>query len=186
MYVQNWNLSIEKQIGANWMASATYLGSKTTHLWAGYEANPGMNQAVPSNAVSGCTPGQAASTSNTNCRARSYLANPSQGQYFSNLTSLWDGANAEYNALLFTARHRFSHNFNLLTNYTWAHCISDQDFTGELTNSRPDPLSFSGHEPLTPEMLKKDRGNAASTFATLECLAGCQQPEIRRVGRGAA
>jgi hypothetical protein len=137
MYVQSWNLVLEKQIGANWMASANYMGSKTTHIWVGYEANPGMNLSVPANALSGCTAGQAPSTSNTNCRRVLYVANPAQGQYFSNLTTLWDGANAEYNALLLNARHRFSSNFSLLMNYTWSHAISDQDFTGELTNSRP-------------------------------------------------
>jgi len=73
MYVQNWNLSIEKQFGANWMVSATYLGSKTTHIWAAYEANPGLmvnTVATPpvSAGGSGCTAGAAPSTSNTNCR----------------------------------------------------------------------------------------------------------------------
>jgi hypothetical protein len=158
MYAQNWNLTIEKQLGANWMLSASYLGSKTTHIWAGYEANPGMNVSVPSNALSGCTPGQAASTSNTNCRRTLYLANPSQGQYFSNLTTLWDGANAEYNAMLLNARHRFSNNFTVLANYTWSHCISDQDFSGELTNSRPTMYPSPVNNPNTGN-LKLDRGN---------------------------
>ncbi len=142
MYVQNWNLSFEKQFGANWMVSATYLGSKTTHIWAAYEANPGLmvnTVATPATSAggSGCTAGQAPSTSNTNCRRALVVANPSRGQYFSNLTSLWDGADSQYHALLLSARHRFANNFTLLTNYTWSHCISDQDFSGELTNSRP-------------------------------------------------
>ncbi len=28
-YLQQWNLSIQKQIGANWLASASYLGNNT-------------------------------------------------------------------------------------------------------------------------------------------------------------
>ncbi len=159
MYVQSWNLSVERQIGANWVASATYMGSKTTHIWVGYEANPGVNVPVPTNALTGCTPGQAPSTGNTNCRRTLYLANPSQGQYFSNMTTLWDGANAEYNALMLVTRHRFSHNFNLLMNYTWSHAISDQDFTGELTNSRPTLYPSPLNAPNTLA-LKKDRGDS--------------------------
>jgi hypothetical protein len=37
---QQWNLSIQKQMGANWLLSATYIGSKTTHVWLGTSVNP--------------------------------------------------------------------------------------------------------------------------------------------------
>ena len=33
-YLQQWNLSVQKQIGANWLFSASYLGNSTIHLWA--------------------------------------------------------------------------------------------------------------------------------------------------------
>jgi hypothetical protein len=162
-YVQNWNLSIEKQFGANWLVSATYMGSKTTHIWAAYEANPGMNVrtvATPAASAggSGCTANQNPSTTNTNCRRALVVANPSQGQYFANLTSLWDGADANYHALLLSARHRFANNFTFLTNYTWSHCISDQDFSGELTNSRPVLYPSPVTDP-NPANLALDRGN---------------------------
>jgi hypothetical protein len=158
MYVQNWNLSVERQLAPTWLLSLNYLGNKTTHVWAAYEANPGMNQAVPAKAQTGCTPGQAASTSNTNCRRALYIANPAQGKFFSKMTSLWDGANANYNALLATVKHPFNRGFTLLGNYTWSHRISDQDFTGELTNSRPTLYS----SPVTApnfDALANDRGN---------------------------
>lgn len=160
MYTQNWNLSVEKQFPKDWLVSASYVGTKTTHIWVAYEANPGMPQNVPANALAGCTANQAPSTSNIDCRRALYVLNPSQGQYFSNLTSLWDGANSEYNALLLTARHRFAQHYTLLTNYNWSHCISDQDFSGELTNSRPDLFP----SPITNpnfKALKGDRGDCA-------------------------
>jgi hypothetical protein len=31
--VSQWNLSIQKQIGRDWIASASYLGSQSAHLW---------------------------------------------------------------------------------------------------------------------------------------------------------
>jgi hypothetical protein len=37
---QLWNLSFQKQISANWLVSASYLGSKTTHIWLGSSVNP--------------------------------------------------------------------------------------------------------------------------------------------------
>ena len=48
-YVQQWNVAIEKQLGTNWLVSATYLGNKTTHLWLGREINPAPY--VPGNCV---------------------------------------------------------------------------------------------------------------------------------------
>jgi hypothetical protein len=163
MYVQNWNFSVEKQLATDWLLSLNYLGSKTTHVWVAYEANPGLNQptvATPSAALGGsaCAAGAAPSTGNTNCRRALVVANPLQGQYFSNLTSLWDGANANYHAMLVSLKHRFAHNYTLLSNYTWSHCISDQDFSGELTNSRPD-LFVSPVTNPNLGVLKGDRGN---------------------------
>jgi len=40
--VQQWNVSFQKQLGANWLISASYLGSKTTHQWAGYNLSPAV------------------------------------------------------------------------------------------------------------------------------------------------
>jgi len=144
MYVQNWNFSFETQMAPDWLLALSYIGSKSTHIWAGYEANPGMNVPVPAS-VSSTVPTcssftgtkAAPSTSNTNCRRALILANPATGQFVSNLTTLWDGANGHYNSMLATVKHRMTHNFTMMGNYTWSHCISDQDFTGELTNSRP-------------------------------------------------
>ncbi len=163
MNVQSWNLSFQRQMGRDWTLSLNYLGSHTIHVWTAYEANPGLNQktvGTPSaaNGGSGCTANQAQTTGNANCRRTLVVANPTVGQYFSNLTSLWDGATANYNALLATVKKPLTNNFTVLSNYTWSHCISDQDFTGELTNSRPNlyvtPVSNPDYSVLTG-----DRGN---------------------------
>jgi Carboxypeptidase regulatory-like domain/TonB dependent receptor-like, beta-barrel len=190
MYAQNWNLSFEKQFGTNWVVSASYLGSKTTHIWVAYEANPGLDEptvATPTvaNGGSGCTAGQAASTGNTNCRRALVEANPTQGQFFSNLTSAWDGANATYHGLLLTARHRFGDNFTLLTNYTYSHCISDQDFTGELTNSRPTLYPSPINAPNFAN-LALDRGNCGFDIRhSLNASFVINSPKIEGGVRGA-
>jgi hypothetical protein len=42
MTVLQWNLSLQKQIGMDWLVSATYLGNETTHLWNMQHINPAV------------------------------------------------------------------------------------------------------------------------------------------------
>lgn len=145
-YVQQWNLTLEKQFGSDWLVSASYLGNKTTHLWIGYEANPGVF--IPGNDC-GTSPvhgtGTQACTTSGNLQKRRVLSlvNPAAGQFISSVTSVFDGADASYNAMLLSVNHRLSQHFTVIANYTYSHCVSDGDFNGELTNSRqtqsPDP-----------------------------------------------
>jgi hypothetical protein len=64
------------------------------------------------------------------------LQNPTLGAAYSSITASDQGANAHYQALLLSIQHRFSQGFTLLTNYTWSHCLSDADFTGDLAGSQ--------------------------------------------------
>ncbi len=134
-YLQQWNLSVQKQIGGNWLFSASYLGNRTIHLWAEAPINAAVN-----------VPG--ASTANTNQRRVLNLANPSQGQYFNVIHQLDDGSTASYNAMLLSVQHRMASHFNLLANYTLSHCISGP-FSSEL-----DGAGFSN-----PANRNADRGN---------------------------
>ncbi|PYS47518.1 MAG: hypothetical protein DMG13_27690 [Acidobacteria bacterium] len=58
-YLQQWNLSVQRQIG-EWLFAASYLGNKSTHLWTGREVNPALYSA-------------AATLSNTNQRRVLYM-----------------------------------------------------------------------------------------------------------------
>src|SRR5207247_3375048 len=49
--VQNWNLSIQRQVPSDFLVSATYLGSHTTHLWMQQAINRG--QFIPGNCSAG-------------------------------------------------------------------------------------------------------------------------------------
>ena len=114
-----WNLSYQRQLAGNWMASASYIGSKTSHLWLGYD----LNAAVP---VAGVD------IKDVTHRRPLYLARPQDGQYIGNLLEVDDGGNSTYNGLLLSLQHRFSRGFTLLSNYTWSHCISDGDSVGNI------------------------------------------------------
>lgn len=129
-YMAQWNVSYQRQFAGNWLASATYLGNKTTHLWVGSEVNPAVY--IPGNST----------TSNTNQRRLLYLQNPALGQYYASINQADEGSNAHYNAMLLSLQHRFNHGFTLLSNYTYSNCITDMDFTGELGGS-PNSVPFN-------------------------------------------
>ena len=121
-YLQQWNLSYQRQFGGDWLVTANYIGNKTTHLWLGTELNPAVY-----------LPGQTNTVANTNQRRLLYLQNPAQGQYYSTIAAADDGANAKYNGMLLSVQHRFARNFTALANYTLSHCTSDGDFNNDLT-----------------------------------------------------
>jgi hypothetical protein len=137
-YMQQWNLAIERQVGASWVFSANYLGNKTTHLWVGTEENPAVY-----------IPG-ASTTANTNSRRILALASPA-GAVFGPMGLLDDGSNTSYNGLLLSANHRFSQNFTVLVNYTWSHCLSQSDFGAEIISA----------EYQNPNNRAADRGNCS-------------------------
>ena len=58
------------------------------------------------------------------------LMNPVQGAFYSNITLADDGVNTNYNALRVSAQHRFSHNFTVLSVYTWSHCLQNAETYG--------------------------------------------------------
>jgi Carboxypeptidase regulatory-like domain/TonB dependent receptor len=137
-YVQQWNLSVQKQLGANLLLSASYFGNKTTHLWTGTEVDP----ALP---VSGAT------LASENQHRVLYLQNPAQGQYYSTIGQVDDGGTANYNGLLLVAQRRLSNNFSLLSNFTWSHCIGD-----------PETTEITGPTYVNPANRRFDRSNCSS------------------------
>ena len=119
-YMAQWSVSYQRQITPNWLASASYLGNKTTNVNVGQSINPAVY-----------IPG---STVNPNLRRVLYLQNPALGAAYGQITQADPNGNANYNALLLSIQHRFSHGFTWLTNYTWSHCLSDVDHTGQVFN----------------------------------------------------
>jgi hypothetical protein len=137
-YVANWNVTYQRQIGRDWMASVSYLGNKTTHLWSnGGETDPSVY--IPGNCTAGqyglTAAGACSTTSNTQYRRIFYLSNPATGLAYGSVNTMDDGAVAHYQGLLISVQHRFSNNFTFLGNYTDSYCVSDTDFGAALANS---------------------------------------------------
>ncbi len=133
-YIANWNASYQHQLGGNWLATVTYMGNKTTHLWTGQETNPAVY-----------IPGSTASTQN---RRVLTLLNPTQGLPIGSLPIADYGDNANYEGVITSVQHRLTNNFTFLANYTWSHCTSEADFEGEV----------AGPSFMNPYNLAMDRG----------------------------
>jgi hypothetical protein len=152
-YLQQWNVSIQKQIGADWLVSANYLGNETVHLWSSLQINPAVY--IPGTCSAGqyglTAAGPCSSLSNIAQRRVLYLQNPAQGTYYAGVGLLDPGATASYNGLLLSVQRRMSHGVTLLANYTWSHCIT----------SPPDEVLTGAGSTMNPASLRQDRGNCA-------------------------
>ncbi len=156
-YSQQWNLSIQHQLGADWLVSANYVGNNTIHIWSGDQANPGVLIPGAPNVASTDSRCTASSqlvncTTNVNFRRSLILQNPAQGVFYGAIHQLADGGTGEYHGLLLSAQHRSSHGYSVQANYTWSHCITD------LANPE---LAVAGANFMIPGQRRPDRSNCA-------------------------
>jgi hypothetical protein len=134
-YVNQWNLSIQRQMGKDWLLSANYLGTSTIHFVSSAQTNPAAflglgpctlqqvntaGQVIPVN-YSTCS-----TTANTNFRRMLYRQDPQKGQYYASVGRVDDGGTQTYEGLNLSVQKRMSRGVNLLANYTYSHCIGDQ------------------------------------------------------------
>ncbi len=136
-YVEQWNVTYQRQLPSNWLVSLSYLGNHTTHLWIAEERNPAIYNPAASCTIAGVVYTPCSSTKNTNQR-RLLFPYPG-GSYYASIDTMDDGAVARYQGLLISTSHRFSQHYQLNANFTDSYCLSDYDFGAALagsTNSR--------------------------------------------------
>jgi hypothetical protein len=153
-YIHQWNLSVQRQIGKDWLVTVNYLGNSTIHFRTENQLNPAVFLGLSACTINGVNYPTCSTTGNTNQRRVLFLQNPAQGQLYSIVSALDDGGTASYEGLYLSAQRRFSHGVSMLANYTWSHCISDvwNDFTGN-----------NGVSSGTPNNRRADRGNCATS-----------------------
>jgi len=139
-YVQQWNVSVQRQLPSTTVLTVAYAGSKGTHL----TDQRGINQLFPVPASQNpYRPGQVISSAD--CSSLTVNGNPVTGQAANNLnvacgntdptlfrpylgfntiTGLEDQANSSYNALQVSARRNVGH-LTMSLAYTWSHSIDD-------------------------------------------------------------
>jgi len=132
VYMNQWNLNVQRQIGQNWLVTANYVGNNTIHMITTANINPAQyffnatNTCVMPNGVTltGAN-GQCSTVANQQTRRRLNLINPDQGRYYAGIGLIDDGGTGSYEALNLSLQKRISSGLSGQANYTWSHCISD-------------------------------------------------------------
>jgi hypothetical protein len=107
-----WNISYQRQIAANWMVSANYLGNFVDHIWYSTQINPAVF-------------GPGASTANTNQRRVLFQQNPTEGQYYASVQEVKPDGSSRYNAVMLQVQRR-GDGLSVQGNYTFSHCETDR------------------------------------------------------------
>jgi hypothetical protein len=123
--MNQWNLSIQRQIGNDWLVTANYVGNSMIHLVSSTQLNPAVFMGLGPCTINGINYPTCSTTGNVNQRRALYLQNPGQGQYYSGVNELDQGGTGSYNGLLLSVQKRLSSGLSLLANHTWSHCVSD-------------------------------------------------------------
>jgi hypothetical protein len=107
-YLQTWNLTLERELGAGFVVEAAYAGSKGTHLPRQYDINQQLLN--PALKVNGQFP-------------RPFPA-------FSTINQISDFSNSSYNSGSMTLRRRLSRQLFLRTTYAYAKSLDESSNTG--------------------------------------------------------
>ena len=124
-YIHQWNVSIQRQVGSDWLVSGSYIGNSGIHESIGYQDNPAVYIPGANCTINGVNYSPCSSTSNTTQRRLLYLQNPAQGVFFGSIAHASDGATRSYNGMVFSVQKRKSKGITVLANYTYSHCIDD-------------------------------------------------------------
>jgi hypothetical protein len=150
LWVNQWNLSIQRQLGQDWLVSVNYLGNNTFHLVTADELNPALFFGTSSCTLNGQSFANCGTTLTNNQRRLLNLQNP--GQYFGIVSQGAPFGTGSYNSLYLSVQKRLSRGTTVLANYTWSHCISDE-WNGQPGNN--------GVSSVTPGNRRFDRSNCA-------------------------
>jgi hypothetical protein len=121
--VQQWNVTVERQIGSNWGASASYLGSYSDRFLGRVEQNPGVYLGAGPCTLNGVTYPVCTVPSNLNNRRILSLERPQDGRYIGTLELFDDVTTTEYQGLRLAFQRRATTGVSLNGNWTWGRCV---------------------------------------------------------------
>jgi len=159
--VQNWNVTLERQIGSAWGVAVSYLGSYTDRLWAQTAINPGIFMGLgPCTLRDGRVYSVCSTNANLNVRRVLFQENQVEGRLIGALDLNDDIGWQEYRGLKLSVQRRAAGGLSLNGNYTWSRCA------GTDTPNTFSQISSGYTKPDDPEFDKgycdQDRTHLAS------------------------
>jgi len=104
-YTESWNLSVERSMNSNMVATASYVGNTGKHILMIVDTNSPLVLVAPGHGTNDQRPF------------------PHSG----GTASVINGGMSTYSALQAKIEKRMSHGYNLLATYTWGHSLDDVD-----------------------------------------------------------
>jgi len=180
--VQQWNVTIERQIGAVWQVAASYIGSHTDRLWEQVAVNPGVFLGLGPCTLQGVFYPSCSTNANLNQRRVLSLSgeNPAAARLIGNMDIHQSVGTQDYKGLKLSFQRRATTGLNLSGNYTVSRCFGDPALqTGgfpQIANGYTDPTNFAF-----------DRGLCDQDRTHIGILvAGVQTPQVANAALRAA
>jgi hypothetical protein len=167
--VQQWNVTLERQIGQSWQTSASYIGSYADRLWGQVHINPGTFMGLGPCTIAGVSYPSCTVTGNVDRRRTLFLENPALAGGLGPVVMYDDVGEQSYRGLKLSVRRRADSGLSLSGNYTISHCEADTDVSGSFSQ-------FGGGylDPTNPAF---DRGNCTQNRTHIANLSmGVQTP----------
>jgi outer membrane receptor protein involved in Fe transport len=169
--VQSWNVTVERQIGTDWQASVSYLGSYADRMWGQVHINPGNFLGLGPCTLQGISYPSCTVTGNVDRRRTLYLENPVQGQWLGPVVEYADVGTQSYRGVKLSFRRRSDTGVTLSGNYTLSHCESDTEVSGSFSQFA------NGY--LNPNDPSFDRGNCTQNRRQVGNVSiGAQTPSF--------
>ncbi len=153
-YVEEYNLTLEQQYGANWSTRISYVGNSGRHFYIARDQN------APVFIPGASTPG--------NVQSRRPLSS------YSSIGLLDPSSNSSFNSLQLVLTRRFAHGFSVSANYVWEK---------EFDIASADPSSFTAYSLANEYCVACDRGLSALEVPQSFVISYLYQlPQFRRWG----
>jgi Carboxypeptidase regulatory-like domain/TonB dependent receptor len=157
-YMEQWQLSVERQLSSSMVAEISYVGSKGTHLLFPRDLNQ-----VPESLLG---PGNLQSS-------RPY-------PQFLSITTKFNDADSNYNALQVQLNRRFAHGLTFLANYTWSKSMDNCSLDLTTSSGCEYQNAYSPSSTYAPSQF--DQTNRAVIASAYDLPFGVGRPYLNRRG----